>query len=210
MANEKVLRLASLLGAVSEGFAPSMYPSLAKLGQAGRQMAGQALMAEQQKKAAEAQEKKEKSSLLGTIGSIGGSVLGSFIPGVGPVVGSTLGSLAGGAAGQAAGGGGELSLSTLAGYGLNGAMAGMNQAATQRAEAIKNIQPLDPPMDNLDGGTAITPTATPTATPATPTAGNGLGGRMRGALESILSIYDPSRYAVAAPRWNPTTGRFEL
>lgn len=75
------------------------------------------------RKQKEAEEKKRKSGLFGSIGSTLGTIAGFAIPGVGPIVGPAIGAALGGSAGQALGGGGFDAKQTLM-YGAGGAMTG--------------------------------------------------------------------------------------
>lgn len=86
------------------------------------------------RKQKEAEEKKRKSGLFGSIGSTLGTIAGFAIPGVGPIVGPAIGAALGGSAGKALGGGGFDPQQTLM-YGAQGALGGfgakMMSPATQ-------------------------------------------------------------------------------
>ena len=113
------------------------------------------------RKQKEAEEKKRKSGLFGSIGSTLGTIAGFAIPGVGPIVGPAIGAALGGSAGSALGGGGFNPQQTLM-YGAQGAIGGLGagmlgaagaapSAVTPSASFASKMMP--GPIGNIMSGT---------------------------------------------------------
>lgn len=175
----KMLQLGSIATGIGSGWNTPMGRANANLGQ---MLQGQA--ENQAKKEYEAYKKKqEKSGLFGSLGSLGGGVLGTVlaIPTGGASLAAIPAMAAGGAAGSALGGtagnivgGGGVDLGRTLGYGLQGGIGGaMGGLAGAAMPALAGTAgPVA--AQNAAGMASATGSAIPAAMVATPGLGNNM------------------------------------